>query len=248
MTKLIYFGCLSSGKYKDTCENAKKIIQFLDNEYVVIEDPPCCGSLAHQVATEEKVREHVRMVNDWFKSNDVTDLVTICAGCYNYLTRYYPEYLGSEFKINVMHLLQFMDTPENLKKLNLKYEGTKKLKVYYHDACHLKNATDPIIEEARDIINSIDGKIQLGEMENTRINALCCGAGGGVYSIFKENSDYNAKLIFDQMRMSKALLTACPFCYTAFKRIKDENNIKTPVIKFEDFILRLMEGVDPVNV
>jgi len=247
MTKLIYFGCLSNTKYKDTCENAAKIIRYLDDKYHIIEDPPCCGSLAHHVASKEELVEHVKIVNDWFKANNITDLVTICAGCYNYLTRYYPKYLGSDFNVKVLHLLQFLDTPENLKKLNLKYEG-KKLKVYYHDACHLRNAETPIIEEARDIINSIDGKIDLGETENNRMNSLCCGAGGGVYSIFKESSDYNSKIIFNQMRMSKALLTACPFCYTALVRIKEENKIKTPVIKFENFILKLMEGADPVSV
>ena len=65
--------------------------------------------------------------------------------------------------------------------------------------------------------------------------------------MFKENSDYNGKTIFDQMRKGKALLTACPFCYTALKRIYDENNIKKPVIKFEDFIVKLMEGGDPLK-
>jgi Fe-S oxidoreductase len=247
MTKLIFLGCLSSTRYKDTSENAIKIIKFLDHEYIELENSPCCGALAHQIAHIEGIREHVKFVNNWFKENDVKQIVTICAGCYNYFTRYYPEHLGTEFNVNVMHLLQFIDNPENLKKLNLKYIG-KKLKIYYHDACHLRNAKPPIIDQPRNIINSIDGNIVLGEMENNRLNSLCCGAGGGVYSIFKENSDFSSKLIFDQMRMSKALLTACPFCYTSFIRIKEENNIKTPVIKFEDFIFKLMEGVDPINV
>ena len=248
MTKLIYFGCLSESRYKETCENAAKIIKFLDDEYQIIEDPPCCGSLAHHIASKEELQTHVNVLNDWFKANNITDLVTICAGCYNYLTRYYPLYLGPDFNVKVLHLLQFMNLPEHLEKLNLKYEG-KKLSVYYHDACHLRNAEVPVIEEARNIINSIDGSIDLKEMENNRMNSLCCGAGGGVYSIFKENSDFSSKIIFEQMRMSKALLTACPFCYTALKRIKEENTkIKTPVIKFEDFILSLMEGADPINV
>jgi len=247
MTKLIFLGCLSKSKYGETCDNAIKIIKFLDEDYQTLDNPLCCGALAHQIAPKEEIIDHVKLVNNWFKKNDVTHLVTICAGCYNYLTRYYPEYLGKEFKVNVMHLLQLMNMPENLEKLNLKYNG-KKLKIYYHDACHLRNAKPPIIEEPREIINSIEGNIVLGEMENNRLNSLCCGAGGGVYSTYKENSDFSSKLIFDQMRMSKALLTACPFCYTSFIRIKKENNIKTPVIKFEDFIVKLMEGVDPINV
>jgi len=246
LTKLIFLGCLSSTRYQETCKNAIKIIKFLDPTYEILEDVPCCGALAYHISNDNELKTHVEFVNSWFKSNDVSEIVTICAGCYNYLTRYYKQYLGPNFNIEVKHLLQLMATPENLKKLNLKYSGKKKLIVNYHDACHLRNAITPIIEEPRTIINSIDN-IELFEMENTKINSICCGAGGGVYATFKENSDYNAKSIFNQMRKGKALLTACPFCYTAFQRIRKENNIKKPVIKFEDFIIKVMNQEDPLT-
>ena len=246
MTKLIFLGCLSSAKYLETCQNAEKLIKFIDSEYQILSDAPCCGSVAYHITSDEDLKKHIQFVNDWFKKNGVSELVTICAGCYNYFTRYFKKYLETDFNVKVMHLLQFVGEPENLKKLNLKYEG-KKITIYYHDACHLRNATNPILEEPRNILNSIQGDIQLKEMENNKLDSICCGAGGGVYSIFKENSDFNSKTIFNQMRMSKALLTACPFCYTALNRIREENKIKTPVIKFEDFIVKLIEGVDPVK-
>ncbi|MFX0056796.1 MAG: (Fe-S)-binding protein [Candidatus Hodarchaeota archaeon] len=245
MTKLIFLGCLSSSRYEDTCENAVKIIKAIDNEYIVLDNVPCCGALAYHFASEEELKIHIKFVYDWLKSNSVSEIVTICAGCYNYLSRYYKQYLGEDFDIAINHFLQFIAIPENLKKLNLNYEG-KKIKVCYHDACHLRNAKNPIIEEPRDIINSIEN-IELFEMDNNRINSTCCGAGGGVYSIFKENSDYNSQVIFEQSKRGKALLTACPFCYTALKRIKEENNIKKPVIKFEDFLMKILEGVDPIS-
>ncbi len=238
MTKLIYLGCLSSSKYLETCNNAVKIIKFLDDKYQVLDNPPCCGALAFHISSNEELKNHVQFVNDWFKANDVTELVTICAGCYTYLIRYYKEYLGQDFKVDVKHLLQFMNKPEYLKKLNLKFVG-KKLAVNYHDPCHLRNAIVPIIEEPRNIIFSIEN-VELKEMANNKKDSICCGAGGGVYSIFKENSDYSSKTIFDQMKRTKALITPCPFCYTALNRIRKENNIKTPVIKFEDFIAKLM--------
>ncbi|MFX0030412.1 MAG: (Fe-S)-binding protein, partial [Candidatus Hermodarchaeota archaeon] len=198
------------------------------------------GSLAFNITSEEEMKNHVVFVNNWFKSNNVTELVTICAGCYSYLTRYYKEFLGSEFMVKIQHFLQFIAEPQNLEKLNLKNSG-KILKVNYHDACHLRNSTIPILEEPRAVLNSIDN-IELIEMDFNKTKSICCGAGGGVYSIFRENSDYNSKLIFDNMKKGKILLTACPFCYTALNRIKEENNIKKPLMKFEDFIVRLMDG------
>ena len=245
MTKLIYLGCLSSSKYKETCENAIKIINFLDDEFKTLENPPCCGALSYHLASDEELKDHVTSVNNWFKEHEVTELVTICAGCYNYLSHYYKEFIP-DFNIKVQHLLQLMAQPENLQKLSLKHEG-KKIIVNYHDACHLKNADIPILEEPRKILSSIEG-IELKEMEKRRELSICCGAGGGVYSIFKENSDYNALAIFKQGK-GKALITACPFCYTALKRIQEnkENKVRKPVIKLEDFIVKLMEGVDPIN-
>ncbi|MFX0011018.1 MAG: (Fe-S)-binding protein [Candidatus Hermodarchaeota archaeon] len=245
MTKLIFLGCLSNSKYETTCANAIKLIKTLDPDYTVIENTPCCGALAYNTASEDELKAHVKFVNDWFKSNNISKIVTICAGCYNYLTKYYPLFLDSDFTVEVQHLLQFLSKPENLAKLNLKY-GEKKIKVSYHDACHLRNAVNPIIEEPRTILNAIEN-VEMFEMENNKTSSICCGAGGGVYSIFKENSDYNSQLIFEQSKRAKALLTSCPFCYTALKRIREENNIKNPVIKFEDFIVNLMEGVDPIN-
>lgn len=245
MTKLIFLGCLSNSKYKTTCTNAIKLIKTLDPDYEVIENTPCCGALAYNTASEDELKAHVKFVNDWFKSNNISKILTICAGCYNYLNKYYPLFLDSDFTVEVQHLLQYLSKPENLVKLNLKY-GDKKIKVSYHDACHLRNAVNPIIEEPRTILNAIEN-VEMFEMENNKTSSICCGAGGGVYSIFKENSDYNSQLIFDQSKRAKVLVTACPFCYTALKRIREENNIKNPVIKFEDFIMKLMEGVDPIN-
>ena len=242
MTKLVFFGCLSKERYQSTCENALKIIKFLDNDYQVLEDAPCCGSLTYHIGNDQELKEHVNFVNEWFKNNDVTDIVTICAGCYNYLSRYYKEYVPS-FDIKVRHILQFIAEPENLEKLDLKYNSNKMV-IAYHDPCHLKNAVVPIMEEPRKILNSIRGTIRLKEMENNFIDSLCCGSGGGVYSIFKENSDYNSLLIFHQAKKqrAKAIITPCPFCYTALKRIKEENGLKTPVIKFEDFIVKIIDG------
>ena len=245
MTKLIYLGCLSSTRYQETSKNAIKIIKFLDPNFTVLDDVPCCGALSYHISSDTELKDHVETVNQWFELNNVSEIVTTCAGCYNYLTKYYTQFLGKEFQVKVKHFLQFLAEPENLSKLELKHSG-KKLKVSYHDACHLRNAVIPIVEEPRQILNSIDN-IELKEMENNRTNSICCGAGGGVYSVFKENSDYNSKLIFDQLNRGKMLLTACPFCFTALARIREEHQIKKPVVKFEDFIINIIEGVDPLD-
>ncbi|MGV9173571.1 MAG: (Fe-S)-binding protein [Promethearchaeia archaeon] len=241
--KLIFLGCLSQEKYPETCNNAIQLIQKVDPEYQIIENAPCCGSVTHHIGESKHLQNHEHDVHKWLKNHNITKLVTICAGCYNYFMNEYPKRI-QDFDIHVQHLLQFLNEPENLKKLDLSYTG-KRLKVAYHDPCHLIRADPPIIEEPRNIIASIQGKVKLKEMENNKEFSLCCGAGGGVYSSFKESADYNALSIFQQAKRQRAklLLNPCPFCYTALKRVKEsDNKIKLTLLKFEDFLIKLLNG------
>lgn len=247
MTKLIFLGCLSETKYKETCESAKKVISMIDSEYKVIENAPCCGSLLFHTASEEEIKNHAQSVSDWMKSNEVTDLVTICAGCYNYLVSEYPKYI-TDFNIKVQHIVQYINQKENLALLNLNYKG-KKIVIAYHDPCHLKNASIEVIDEPRNLLKAIKGKIEVKELELNRKASVCCGAGGGVFSSFKENADANAWLIFEHARKARAkiLITPCPFCYTALKKIKEEDDkIRTTLMKFEDFLMKIIEGAEEI--
>ena len=124
MTKLIFLGCLSNSKYKHTSANAIRIVQTIDSNYKVLENTPCCGALSYHVGNDSELKEHVEFVNNWFKENNVSEIVTICAGCYNYLNKHYNQFLGNDFKITVKHFLQFLAKPENLSKLNLDYSGS----------------------------------------------------------------------------------------------------------------------------
>jgi len=247
MTKLLYLGCLTKEKYQETSNNALKLIQKVDHDYKIIDDAPCCGSLLFHTSSDEELKNHVQDTYNWFKSNEVSDIVTICAGCYNYLVSEYPKYIP-DFNINVKHLVQFVNQKENLDALNLKYNG-KKLIIAYHDPCHLKNASIEVIEEPRNLLKAIEGNIVLKELEVNRKSSVCCGAGGGVYSSFKENADTNARLIFEHARKARAklLLTPCPFCYTALKEIKEKDEkIRTTLMKFEDFLTKIVEGVEQI--
>ena len=118
---------MSNSKYKNTCANAIKIIQSIDPTYIILEDVPCCGALSYHIGNDIELREHVEFVNNWFKTNNVSEIVTTCAGCYNYLSKYYTQFLGKEFQVKVKHFLQFLAEPEKFSKLDLKHSG-KKLK------------------------------------------------------------------------------------------------------------------------
>ena len=86
------------------------------------------------------------------------------------------------------------------------------------------------------------------EVADAEIDLIRFSVDGASPETYKKNrvgGDFSK--VFENMKKGKALLTACPFCYTALNRIREDNNIRKPVIKFEDFIAKLMEGVEPIS-
>ncbi len=241
MVKLIYHGCINLIKLPNLSEAGTELIKFLEPEYQELEDPPCCGSLLFHT-DEEGARKNCNEVYDWLKKNNVTELATICAGCYNYFVTFYPQYIP-EFDVKINHISQFLSKPEYMQKLVLKYPGDKKIKITYHDPCHMKNARIPIFEEPRVILSNIKN-VDLVPLEFERELSTCCGAGAGVYSSFKEVSNFTTVDIFRQVKKSRAkiLITPCSFCYVSFKKLEVEKKTRFKIFKFEEFINKLKKG------
>jgi Fe-S oxidoreductase len=239
--KLIYHGCINLKRLPNLCKAGSELIQILDPEYKELENPPCCGSLLFH-SDEEGAKKNCNEVYNWLKSNNVTELTTICAGCYNYFVTFYPQYIPG-FNIKIYHISQFLNKPENLGKINLEYPGDKKVKITYHDPCHLKNSRIPIFDEPREFLSKIKN-IDLVPLEWERELSTCCGAGAGVYSSFKEVSDFTTADIFRQVKKSRAkiLITPCSFCYVSFKRLQLEKKPRFEIFKFEDFINKIRKG------
>ena len=126
--------------------------------------------------------------------------MTSCAGCYKTLK---DDYEG----LDVIHISQFLKRLIDDKQLNFTEND---LNVTYHDSCHLGRHCG-VFDEPREIISSV---ANLAEMENTRENSLCCGAGGGVKSAYPEIANEMAKSRINQALDTNAelLITSCPFC------------------------------------
>lgn len=95
-------------------------------------------------------------------------------------------------------------------------EATKAIheKITYHDSCYLGRYND-IYNPPRYILEHVPG-VEVVEMERSKENGMCCGAGGGL--MWMEETTGNR---INVARTEQALRTeattissACPFCLT----------------------------------
>ncbi|MHA1371078.1 MAG: (Fe-S)-binding protein [Promethearchaeota archaeon] len=246
MGKTFYFiGCLTREKFPREKKHGIELIQAIDPTIMIDDDFPCCGSFLFQHGLDREIYRHVEYVNGWLKEKGIDKIITPCAGCYHYFQMEYPKYID-EFakKVKIFHVIQYIAMLAEEEKLpfDLVYRGDSKLKITYHDGCHLRNSQPPVVDEPRKVIERIKGNVKFKEMDRNRDLSTCCGAGGGVRALFPIVKDYNTQLILKQARLKLAryIITGCPFCYLSFV----EANDKIKPIKFEVFINKLRRGED----
>ncbi|MFX0097960.1 MAG: (Fe-S)-binding protein [Candidatus Hodarchaeota archaeon] len=244
MGNTFYFhGCLTRAKFEREKLIGEELIRSIDPEIIIDEDFPCCGSFLFQHGTDGEIKSHIEKVTKWLKDKDIDTIITACAGCYHYFQDEYSKYLENfKDQLTIKHVIQHISELEKEGKLpfELQYGGEDKLKLTYHDACHLKSTETPIIEEPRQIISKVRGKVKYKDTERTRGESICCGSGGGVRALFSEVKDYNTSLVLGQARkkMAKIVLTGCPFCYLSMNEAGD----RIKPMKFEEFLNKIRKG------
>ena len=183
----------------------------------IINGEPCCGSVLIRTGKDEEARLNAKKVHAWFKKNDIDEIIAICAGCANTLREEYPKLIDG-FDIKVKHISQELN--DLVKSGKLKLTGSLNQKVTYHDPCHLGRGMG-IYDEPRELIKSISG-VKFLDMKRSRNYSRCCGAGGGVLSLFPEvplGPRSATESIFKEIKSSRAkiVITNCVFCYHTLK-------------------------------
>jgi len=234
---LIFFGgCTMPLRQEKTLKNMMKILQVAGIEFAITKDEWCCGSIGLRIG--ENVEDIIRHNVDLIEKMGAKTVFTACAGCYRTLKKDYPELLGEELPFEVKHITEVLIELLNNNQIPFKHEEDEKLKVTYHDPCHLGRHMD-LYEIPREVIMKIPG-IQLIEMKRNRNHAWCCGAGGGVKSQFPELAvEISKERLKEAVKAGANLLTtSCPFC---IGNLNDAYNEMGPEIKEK---IRLLDIID----
>jgi len=200
----------------------------------------CSGDPARRLGDEALYQELAMTNIETMKRFNVKKVVANCPHCFNTLKNEYPDF-GSD--VEVVSHSEFLN---NLIKEG-KLSPTKNIdeEITYHDPCYL-GRHNRIFDEPREILTSIPG-LEIKELDRSRENSFCCGAGGGKVWMEEEAPRVSWNR-FDEIQNLgvKTAAVACPFCSTMFEDAAKHHDNET--IKIKDVAEILRDSLDlPVN-
>jgi glycolate oxidase iron-sulfur subunit len=154
-------------------------------EVVAPADQPCCGALMVHAGEEAAAIVLARKTIDAFERANVDTIITNAAGCgsnvkeYGHLLRDDPQYAprAKVFASKCKDITEFLGELEPRAKRN-----PLKVRVAYHDACHLQHAQG-IRVQPRSLLLGIPG-VELAEIPES---AVCCGSAG-IYNLVQPDA------------------------------------------------------------
>lgn len=221
---LWFVGC--SGNYDDRNKKvaaafAKLMLKAGVDVAILGSEEGCCGDPARRLGEEYLFQTQAQANIEVFKQYKFKKIITSCPHCLNTLKNEYPQFDG---QFELVHHTELLAQLIAAGKLSVPATATP-LKVVFHDSCYL-GRYNQIYEAPREVLRALPGA-DLREVERSKENGFCCGAGGGM--VFREEhvGDRINRARVQQLDASGAetIATACPFCLTMCRDGASELNM-----------------------
>lgn len=259
---LFHVGCRFSYD-PDLRDSARAAIALLESNGVKVciagKAESCCGGRAYELGFRGEAANFADDMLSRLKASGATTLVTACADCYATFSYLYPR-MGRALPTEVVHVSQFLERLISKGRLTLEHDV--RLRVTYHDPCHLGRMGEPfrtewagdkllrppslkrtgkrgVYDAPRNVIASVPG-VELFEMERIREYSWCCGAGGGVLEAFPDLATDTAQERIEEALATgaRALVTACPWCERLFRDTVSQMGCELAIHDLTDLVLR----------
>jgi len=253
--KVGYFvGCTSAFRNTELSMATSRILEALGIEFILFPEEVCCGSVSYRTGLEDNIHGLVKHNTKMIRESGVEDVVFSCSGCFSTLSLEYPRLLGEDLGFNLYHIAEYI--PIFVKKHNLKIRYKKRTKedpliVTYHDPCHLGRYMG-IYDPPRELINMIEG-VKLVEMKHIKNMSRCCGAGGGVKTLYGElatevatnrlGESTNCVEVLRNDRLHEAeetnaecMLSSCVFCKNNLYQAANESSSALSVVDISEIL------------
>ena len=153
-----------------------------------------------------------------FEQYNFKKIVTQCPHCFTTLKNDYAE-MGIE--LDVVHHSQYIDELINEKKIEPKPYLDED--ITFHDPCYLGRHNGEY-DAPRKVLQSVLKEGRIKEMEQSKSDSFCCGAGGGnMWYEIKTGERINQNRVNQAVGTeAKTIAAACNFC-----NIMLEDGVKT---------------------
>jgi Fe-S oxidoreductase len=167
------------------------------------------GDTARRLGNEFLFQELATANIAEMEKNGVKKIVAIDPHAYNTFKNEYPDF---GLKAEVYHHTEVLAKLVKEGRLVPKYDVNET--ITYHDSCYLGRYNN-VYDQPRDVLKAIPG-VKLVEMERSRENAMCCGAGGGLMWIEEDKGErINVARTQQALEVKPTVISsACPYCLT----------------------------------
>ena len=204
---LYWVGCAASfdERARVGAESTAKLLKAAGVDFAILGPrESCTGDPARRMGNEYVFQafaeQNVAELND----AGVTKIVASCPHCFNTLANEYPDFGGRYEVIHHSELLASL-----VRDGRLVPERSDALSVTYHDSCYLARHND-VVEAPREILGAVADPI---EMERSRKQTFCCGAGGAHMWMEERGKPINEARVREAAATgADTLAVACPFC------------------------------------
>ncbi len=220
---LFFVGCMRS--YDDRNKNVAlamvRILKHLGEKFAILGmEEGCCGDPARRAGNEYLYQMLAQTNIETFNKYSIKKILTTCPHCLNTLK---VEYSQLGFQAEVIHHADYLVQQIRNQRISLAHPVDKK--ITYHDPCYLGRYSN-IYESPRQVLRSTRS-LELVEMDRSRRDSLCCGAGGSwMWMDEKTGERINHFRLKDVLAKSPdGVATACPFCVLMFTDAVKDNEL-----------------------
>ncbi|WP_256710530.1 (Fe-S)-binding protein [Paenibacillus sp. FSL H8-0548] len=169
------------------------------------------GDTARRIGNELLFQELCRENIETMSKYGIQHVVTACPHTYNTFKNEYPDF-GLSPDILVEHHTELLE--RLLAEGLLEPRHTIDEIVTVHDSCYLGRYNDTY-EAPRNLLRAIPG-VMIEEMERSRENGMCCGAGGGMMWMEEHSGTrVNHARVAQALEVKPSVISsACPYCLT----------------------------------
>ena len=215
---LFYVGC--AGSYDERMKKVSRAMATLLGRAglsfaTLGKQEMCTGDPARRAGNEYLFQTLAQANVETFNSLGVKAIITQCPHCYNTLKNEYPRFGGNYRVLSHVELLAQL-----LAEGKLQLSASDIPKLTFHDPCYL-GRHNHIYEAPRKLLSSIPG-LEVVEMQRTKRESVCCGAGGSRMWMEEHTGQrinhHRAKEALQTLGETEGCVAvACPFCHTMLR-------------------------------
>ena len=265
MKYALFVGCTTLSRLPGYEKSARKVAEKLGVELVDMPGSSCCGT-TYMETLNHKTFLALAARNIAIAEEMGLDIVTVCNGCTEVLTKANRELKGNpelrkevneiladtgkQFKgtQNVKHYVRMLKEDVGVDRIKAaSVKPFKGLKVGAHYGCHLLKPHEVMDFDDPEAPRSLDELIDAtGAVSVDYPNKLECCAGPVMGIREKVTWSVGLDKVETVKKYADILVTNCPFCYLTYERCQfmTEKSPKVPVVHIPQ-LLGLAMGIDP---